>query len=76
MPLYEFRCGKCNEVVERLCPVGTNGKGLKCPSCGARRMRRLMSVFAARSKGEGGSTTPLSGSSCATCTSGNCSSCH
>jgi putative FmdB family regulatory protein len=76
MPLYEFRCDKCQEVIERLCPVGTNGKGLKCPGCGGRKMRRLMSVFAALTKGDDGAATARSGSSCASCTSSSCASCH
>ena len=75
MPLYEFRCEKCENVIERLCRVGTNGKDLKCPNCGGAKMRRLMSVFSARTKGEGGSSTSV-GSSCASCTSGNCATCH
>ena len=75
MPLYEFRCEQCEHVIERLCRMGSNGKGLKCPKCGGGKLRRLMSVFAARTKGEGGSTSSV-GSSCASCTSGNCASCH
>ena len=75
MPLYEFRCEKCDNVTERLCRVGTNGKGLKCPKCGGAKMRRLMSIFSARTKSEGGSPTSV-GSSCAGCSSGNCATCH
>ena len=82
MPLYEFRCNKCNHLFERLCRVGSNGKGLACPICGARQLRRLMSVFSARVKGGGGSSA-LSGASrqgarggCSTCASGNCATCR
>ncbi len=75
MPLYEFRCEKCEHVMERLCRVGSNGKGLKCPKCGGGKLRRLMSVFAARSKGEGGARTSV-GSSCASCTSSSCATCR
>jgi len=75
MPLYEFRCDACQHVIERLCRVGSNGKGLQCPECGGSKLRRLMSVFSARSKGDSGATTSV-GSSCASCTSGNCASCH
>lgn len=74
MPLYEFRCDSCQHVIERLCRVGSNGKGLKCPECGGSKLRRLMSVFSARTKGESGTTSV--GSSCSSCTSGNCASCH
>jgi len=75
MPLYEFRCEKCENVFERLCPVGSNGKGLKCPECGAGRLRRLMSVFSARVSGERDGPA-MSGSSCSTCTSGSCATCR
>jgi len=75
MPLYEFRCDKCRQVMQRLCRVGENGKGLVCSECGGRKLRRIMSVFAARMAG--GKTSPaLSGASCSTCRSGNCASCH
>ncbi len=75
MPLYEFRCEKCENVIERLCRVGSNGRGLKCPQCGSGKLRRLMSLFSARSKGESGGSTAV-GSSCSSCSSGNCASCH
>jgi putative FmdB family regulatory protein len=75
MPLYEFRCEKCDNVIERLCRMGSNGKGLKCPKCGGAKMRRLMSVFSARSTGESGAATAV-GSSCSTCTSGDCTTCR
>ena len=52
MPVYEFRCRECNATSERLCPVGSTGKGMKCPNCGAAKMRRIMSVFAIRTTGE------------------------
>lgn len=73
MPLYEFRCENCDTVFEQLCRVGTDGKGLKCPECGAGKLRRLMSVCSARSKGEDGGSGV--GSSCSSCTSGSCSLC-
>ncbi len=75
MPLYEFRCEKCDSVFEHLCRAGSNGRGLKCPKCDSARLRRLMSVFSARSKGEGGSRTSV-GSSCSTCTSDSCATCR
>ncbi len=75
MPLYEFRCDKCDNVIERLCRVGSNGRGLKCPACGGGKLRRLMSIFSARRKSESGSATAV-GSSCSSCTSGNCATCH
>lgn len=76
MPLYEFKCEKCETITERLCSVGSNGKGLKCPHCGGSKLRRLMSVFSARVKGESGGTRARSGSGCSSCAGGNCATCH
>jgi putative FmdB family regulatory protein len=75
MPLYEFRCEKCRKVMQCLCRVGTNGKGLACPSCGGRKLRRIMSVFSARVAG-GTANRAMSGSSCSNCSGGNCAHCH
>jgi putative FmdB family regulatory protein len=75
VPLYEFRCKKCDQVFERLCRPGANGKGLACPACGSRSLRRLMSVFSARVSGERTGSV-ASGANCSTCSSGNCASCH
>ncbi len=75
MPLYEFRCQKCGHLFERLCRAGSNGKGLGCPACGSRSLRRLMSVFAARVSG-GRESAATSGSACSTCTSGSCATCR
>ncbi len=75
MPLYEFRCKQCDTVFEQLCRMDENGRGVKCPKCGARGARRLMSVFAARVAG-GETSKALSGASCSTCSGGDCSTCR
>jgi hypothetical protein len=47
--------------------------GVTCPSCGASRSRRLLSLFAAVSKESGGATAPLAGTGgCACSTGGGC----
>jgi putative FmdB family regulatory protein len=33
---YEFKCGKCNIVLDHLCPIGKQPSYKKCPKCGAR----------------------------------------
>jgi putative FmdB family regulatory protein len=40
MPLYSYQCGKCDKEAELL--VGFSDKPA-CPSCGSKRMTRLMS---------------------------------
>ncbi|MTI85114.1 MAG: zinc ribbon domain-containing protein [Firmicutes bacterium] len=74
MPIYEFRCQKCEHRFEKLCSMGEDGKNLNCPECGASNPNRVMSAFRAQgSKGEensGGAS-----SRCGSCSSSNCGSC-
>jgi putative FmdB family regulatory protein len=51
VPIYEYRCRKCDSVVERI--QGLNDRPLsKCPSCGG-KVERLMSSGAFHLKGSG-----------------------
>ncbi|MBR5626446.1 MAG: zinc ribbon domain-containing protein [Thermoguttaceae bacterium] len=43
MPIYEYRCQKCNEEFELLVRRGTK---LICPKCGDSRIKRQMSTTA------------------------------
>lgn len=47
MPLYEFRCEKCGQEFEELVRSTEHEETLRCPSCGAARLTRKPSVFAA-----------------------------
>ena len=72
MPIYEYRCLKCNDQFETLV-LGSNDK-ITCPKCNGKKLERLMSACGFKSSG---SFTPSKGSSgCASCSSSNCSSCH
>lgn len=46
MPIYEFRCKKCNVIFERLCFPGTKQDFIPCPVCKG-RTERVMSTFSA-----------------------------
>ena len=77
MPIYEYRCLKCEEDFEAI--VFRSKDKVTCPHCNGTKLERLMSSFGFRSGGgDGGeSYAPSSGSSgCASCSSGNCSTCH
>ncbi len=41
MPIYEFKCEKCQEEFEELCSA--DQKKVRCPHCGAEEANRLMS---------------------------------
>jgi putative FmdB family regulatory protein len=40
MPIYEFKCSKCGEEFEDLVPM--SDPRTTCPSCGARRVEKLV----------------------------------
>jgi putative FmdB family regulatory protein len=51
MPIYEYRCHQCSKVFELLIRA-TSGAGdtdQQCPECGSAELKRLFSLFAARS---------------------------
>jgi len=77
MPIFEYKCNKCDKSFEALV-IGSDVP--ECPSCKSRDLSRLMSKcgFFTKSSGssnEGASVSGSSSSSCSGCTSTNCSSC-
>ena len=69
MPIYEFHCGKCKKDSEILVR-SSNWQGTKCPHCGAEKLAKKFSTFAAASVGGSATTAP----SC-TGTPGSCGMC-
>jgi putative FmdB family regulatory protein len=54
MPIYEYQCGKCENVTEVFQSHMDDPPPSKCPNCGAKKkMRRLMSETAFQLKGGG-----------------------
>jgi len=47
MPIYEYECGNCEEKFEMLRDINDSDGTVKCPCCGVKSARRLLSVFAA-----------------------------
>jgi len=64
MPLYEYECRACGSRFEELESFEDRGKPHRCPSCGSKRSRPLMSRVA------GGSCESCSASSCKSCSCG------
>ncbi|NLN17460.1 MAG: zinc ribbon domain-containing protein [Firmicutes bacterium] len=72
MPLYEFQCQSCDHKFEELCRSSDTVK-VKCPRCGEKNAKRLVSTFGFSSAGSGVSSAS---SSCGGCAGGSCSTCH
>jgi len=67
MPIFEYRCSKCNEVFEQL-RLSRTDNHIKCPHCGAVKAKQLVSVFAAQTGGKSAD----SGSECYNRAAGIC----
>jgi putative FmdB family regulatory protein len=65
MPLYEYQCTKCGHVTEFL-ESSSAKKTHVCEKCGSKNMKKVLSVFSARSAGVGSSGTDSS------CPTGTC----
>ena len=71
MPIYEYRCGSCGTVFDRLRPMSRMDDEAPCPECDGESSRQL-SVFAAvsGSNGDGGAIAGAGG--CGGCGPGGC----
>ncbi|MGO8673974.1 MAG: FmdB family zinc ribbon protein [Capsulimonadaceae bacterium] len=74
MPLYEYTCRECDTDFEMLTSAGKRDSVAACPSCGADKVLRKISLAAnavIKSGKSGGSSEPYScGSS--SCCGGSC----
>ncbi len=46
MPIYEYRCERCEERFEQLVPLRAEHPAVTCPRCGTQEIRKQMSTFA------------------------------
>ena len=72
MPIYLYQCQKCGERFEKLILPGRD-QLLECIKCGSASLSRLPTRF--RFSGKGSEGMENTGSSCSTCSGGDCSSC-
>jgi putative FmdB family regulatory protein len=77
MPLYEYRCENCRTRFEVLRSINQSDDPIACPACAEMGARRLISTFAAISKGNAGSRLVTSNqtSGCGSCAGGHCATC-
>lgn len=48
MPIYEYRCGKCEKTFEATQSVHARVEDTECPFCHAKEASRLISSFASK----------------------------
>jgi putative FmdB family regulatory protein len=78
MPLYEYCCRDCGREFEEL--VFSDKDEVRCPHCGSRQARKLISSCRTRMGGEIPSAKESAGAGgggggCAGCGGGSCASC-
>ncbi|MDZ7582638.1 MAG: zinc ribbon domain-containing protein [Deltaproteobacteria bacterium] len=73
MPIYEFKCLKCNECFEILVMNAKDSVETRCPACGAEDFERILSCASYSMDGSAGAgqgvksqTRNCSGGSCST----------
>ena len=70
MPLYEFKCNRCESTFEQLILSSDEEDNVICPSCGERDTSRLMSSFSCGSSGMGKALSSGGSSACSPSPSG------
>jgi putative FmdB family regulatory protein len=49
MPIYEYRCGDCHHVFDRVEPLAEHGTKLpRCPKCQGRHVEQVLTPFFAK----------------------------
>ncbi|MEW6266545.1 MAG: zinc ribbon domain-containing protein [Thermodesulfobacteriota bacterium] len=71
MPIYEFRCLKCNQISELLFLSAEDQREIKCPQCGAEDLERVLSTTHYSMAPSPGA--PKASSTTKTCAGGSCS---
>ena len=77
MPIYEYACRSCDSKFEMMRPFSQSDSPAACPTC-KKPAKKLMSTFASFTISEGGTATPVAGTSscsCGSCSGSSCSTC-
>ncbi len=72
MPIYEFKCSKCEELFELLMMQSGEEAALQCPHCQSEDFERVLSSANYAMGGGGASASGGAGSQTRTCPSGSC----
>ncbi len=71
MPIYEFKCDKCNHLFDFLAR-NISDTPEKCPKCGASKMSKQLSTFAAVATSNSGAACSMGSCATPTCSTGAC----
>lgn len=52
MPIYEYKCRKCNEAFSVLQKIGATEKDTDCLKCGSKDVKKLLSSFSCSASAE------------------------
>ncbi len=72
MPIYEFKCLKCEEFFELLVMSDSEETKMACPKCESESFERVMSTTNYAMTGGSGSTGTEAGTTQRTCSGGSC----
>ena len=65
MPIYEYRCKKCQHKFDKLVPMSTDDSEIECPACHEKLAERVVSLFGTTGSGSrsrsAGSCAPAPG---------------
>lgn len=64
MPIYEYKCKKCNSAFSVLQKIGATGKDTTCPDCGSNVVKKLLSAFSCSAAGGDTFSPSASGRAC------------
>jgi putative FmdB family regulatory protein len=74
MPIYEFKCLDCNEVLEILFVRSDDSAEIRCKACGSEHLERILSAAShAMAPSAGGGASSGAPAQTRSCSSGSCS---
>jgi len=71
MPIFEFKCLKCNDIVEMLLMKNDQEIELKCPNCHSESVERVLSASGYKMNGGAGQPKGATAQT-KSCSSGSC----
>ncbi len=66
MPLYEFICTDCDLTFEELLRSADDTTRVTGPTCGGRKVKKIISTFASTNRGDGSFASGTSPAACST----------